>query len=97
MTDPINSQQTVADWTDCQTEHPKWSQNSIEDYMQLKEDVVQLIAFVNNSEENLSPQSGTGSPEGVVTANISKMYVDTAVPTLYFNDTIGANTGWVAL
>ena len=40
---------------------------------------------------------GTGAPEGVVTANQSKLYIDDAVPTQYFNPVPGNNTGWVAL
>ena len=40
---------------------------------------------------------GTGSPEGVVTANQSLKYIDSAVPTEYYNPVAGANTGWVAL
>ena len=40
---------------------------------------------------------GTGSPEGAVTANQSLKYIDTNVPTEYYNPVAGANTGWVAL
>jgi hypothetical protein len=40
---------------------------------------------------------GTGSPESAVTANQSKLYIDDAVPTQYFNPVPGNNTGWVAL
>ena len=95
----IESNQTIEDWQDCKSEHKKWSQNAIEDYQMIKDDINQLIAFVNQIDDvdNLSPLDGTGSPEGVETANISKFYVDTAVPTLYFNPVIGADTGWVAL
>lgn len=39
--------------------------------------------------------SGTGSPEGVVTATRVPFYVDTnGAPDLYFNPTVGSNTGW---
>ena len=42
-------------------------------------------------------QVGEGSPEGVVTANRSRMYIDktTGSETLYFNATLGSNTGWL--
>ena len=41
-------------------------------------------------------KSGTGSPEGAVKANRSKQYIDESGPTLYFNPTLGADTGWTA-
>ena len=40
---------------------------------------------------------GTGAPNGVVTSNQSRLYIDDAVPTQYFNANVGVNTGWVAL
>lgn len=39
--------------------------------------------------------SGTGSPEGVVTANKGATYTDTAAQQFYFKTTDGTNTGWV--
>jgi hypothetical protein len=42
-------------------------------------------------------QVGDGSPEGVVSANRSRMYIDktTGSETLYFNAALGSNTGWL--
>ena len=91
----IDSLQTITDDGECRSEHPKWSDNAIEDYMSKFRDIETLFNLVNNGD--LSPQFGTGSPEGVVTANYSLKYIDTAVPTEYFNETFGADTGWVAL
>jgi hypothetical protein len=42
---------------------------------------------------------GTGSPEGVVTAPIGKLYVDktgSTSTTLYVKESGSGNTGWVA-
>lgn len=91
----IESLQTITDYGECGDEHPQWSDNAKEDYQQKFEDIQLLIDLLNDGE--LSPQFGVGSPEGVVTANYSLIYIDTAVPTEYFNETFGATTGWVAL
>jgi len=40
------------------------------------------------------PTSGTGSPEGVVTAEPFKFYLDTAADDLYYKKTGSGNTGW---
>lgn len=94
MTDII-SRQTIIDYGDAVSEHSDWSVMATEDYMGLKEDVTRLIQFINNGD--FSPQSGSGSPEGSVEANYSKLYVDTDVNQLYFNESVGASTGWVTL
>jgi len=91
----ITSLQTISDYGECADEHPKWSDNAKEDYQQKYDDIQLLFALLNNGD--LSPQFGSGSPEGVVTANYSLKYIDTDVPTEYFNETFGADTGWVAL
>ena len=91
----IDSLQTIEDWSDCKTEHPKWSDNGVEDYMSAKTDLNELIEILNTG--GLSPQFGEGSPEGVVAANYSLKYIDTLVPTEYYNETFGSDTGWVAL
>lgn len=39
--------------------------------------------------------SGSGSPEGVVTANKGATYTDTTNQQFYFKTTDGTNTGWV--
>lgn len=46
----------------------------------------------------LSILEGSGSPEGVITASPTRMYMDTAGSTgsiLYIKQTGTANTGWV--
>ena len=63
--------------------------------MSLKSDVSTLAELINNGE--LSPQLGEGSPEGVVTSNYSLKYIDTLIPTEYYNIEFGVNTGWIAL
>lgn len=73
-----------------------------EDYFQLKTDndnlrnaLVSLISMVSGGD--FSPLSGSGSPEGVVAANYSQLYIDTVAPAIYYNPTLGAETGWVLL
>lgn len=73
-----------------------------EDYFYLKRDYDNLINAVTAllvaiQDGEFSPVIGTGSPEGVVTANHSLKYIDESVPTEYYNPTYGANTGWIAL
>lgn len=73
-----------------------------EDYFHLKRDVFNILSFIELivqavDDGEFSPQIGTGSPEGVVTANYSLKYIDTSGPTEYYNPTYGAITGWVAL
>jgi len=90
----IESLQTISDYGTCKDEHPEWSDNAKEDYQQKHDDIQLLIDLLNDGE--LSPQSGTGSPEGVVTANYSLTYFDLAGPNVqYFNPTFGEDTGWV--
>lgn len=91
----IESFQTIFNDGECSDQHQSWPENAIEDYMRLKDDVNNLISLINDGD--LSPLSGTGSPEGSVEANYSLKYIDTSVPTEYFNETFGASTGWIAL
>ena len=53
------------------------------------------IADINDG--RYSPQFGTGSPEGVVTANRNQTYFDTSVPAMWVNPATGANTGWIQI
>ena len=46
---------------------------------------------------SLIPLSGTGSPEGLITANLNGYFVDTVAPQNYYNPVPGANTGWLAV
>lgn len=73
-----------------------------EDYFQLKRDyqnlinaVSALLVAINGGE--FSPLSGSGDPNGVVTANYSLLYIDTDTNQLHYNPTYGENTGWIAL
>lgn len=91
----IRTQQTIQDYQDAKTNHPKWSENAIEDYQGLKSDVDRMLRAINDGA--LSPQSGSGSPEGIIYANYSLKYIDTDVPTEYFNPTFNAQIGWIAL
>ena len=73
----------------------------IRDYSALKFNVDELIkqTSIEQLASQLSPIEGVGSPEGVVVANYSKLYIDTTnAPTsvsIYFNSNIGSSTGWV--
>jgi len=94
----IKTLQTIIDFQTCAAEHPKWSQNAIEDYQGKGQDIDTVVDLINNGD--LSPLSGSGSPEAIVTANYSLMYIDTAAlptPTLFFNPVFEAKTGWIAL
>lgn len=53
------------------------------------------VAISEINDGRYSPQFGTGSPEGSVTANRSQTYFDASVPSMWVNPTIGASTGWV--
>jgi len=41
--------------------------------------------------------SGSGTPEGSVTAGLEKLYRDTVTNTLYIKTTATGNTGWAAV
>jgi len=92
----IKSSQTINDWGSCSSEQPKWSGNFVDDYMGTKLDVTELLNALNNG--FLSPQSGSGSPEGVIVSNYSLLYIDTAGSNqMYFNPVFGQKTGWVTV
>lgn len=98
----INSQQIIEGDEECRMHHEKWSETALRDYQGKKSDIDSLIGSVNALNNlldtgALSPQFGAGSPEGVVSANFSLKYIDTSVPTEYYNQTLGSITGWVAL
>ncbi len=69
------------------------------DYLaNLQENIDTIARFVDQLVDSgtYEPQFGTGSPEGVVTANLNRTYYDlTGVPELWVNPTAGSNTGWV--
>ena len=53
------------------------------------------ITIPNRAKDRSIALTGTGSPEGTVTANIGTSYVDTTSDTVYFKATGTGNTGWV--
>ena len=90
----IESYQAITNYEQCHNEQPDWSNTMVKDYQSKFEDITLLINLINNGD--LSPLSGTGSPEGVETANYSLTYFDLAGPNVqYFNPTFGESTGWV--
>lgn len=57
-----------------------------------------LNALLEDIDRRL-PVEGTGSPEGVVTAGVGKLYVRTdggTATTLYVKEAGSGNTGWAA-
>lgn len=91
----VNSRQTIESDGECAGEHEGWSNNAIEDYMGIKDDLLTVEDLIESG--SLSPLFGTGSPEGVITSNYSLKYIDVAIPTEYYNPTYGTDIGWVAL
>lgn len=47
--------------------------------------------------ELLNPRYGAGSPEGVITAGLSRLYWDTLNKAFWIKDTAGGNVGWRSL
>jgi len=82
--------QTLFDWDSIRQAFPDASVAAIDDYYAK---TILIRQIINES----GPKNGSGSPEGVVTSSISKLYVDTDIPTQYFNPVVGVKTGWVAL
>ena len=76
---------------------PSATDNFVRDYSAVKEDITALAKMVND----LSPKFGTGSPEGVVIANLSLTYYDTTnapvSATMYINETIGSDINWLVI
>lgn len=57
------------------------------------------VGSISNGSGGATWTSGTGSPEGVVTATAGSLYTDTnggASTTLYVKESGSGNTGWVA-
>ena len=54
-----------------------------------------IARIVNQSDYVV--QIGTGSPAGVLKSNKSRFYIDSSVPTLYFNPNIEDDSNWQAL
>ncbi len=96
------SRQTLRSYSDIATSLPGAQQRFIQDYSALKDDLLSAqrsIAGLLEAFESLKPLFGAQTPEGNVTSNDTLTYFDTTNSPvsvdLYFNDTIGSNTGWV--
>lgn len=81
---------------------PNAKEQFIEDYDAVKEDLnnaQQSIQSLIDALAEFAPLSGPETPEGNVTSNSSQVYFDTTNSptnvTMYFNGTIGSDTGWV--
>lgn len=90
----MSDRQNLQSYHDIAKAVPQARNEFIKDYAAVKDDI-------SNLEAGISPQFGTGTPEGVVTATASMVYYDItnspASVTGYFNSDIGSITGWVAI
>ncbi len=88
------SRQTIKSYSEARESIKFLNESGIEDYMAIKDDIDGVLSLI--AEEMFSPKFGEGSPEGVVTSNLSKQYIDTATDpaTVYFNLNSSVNTGW---
>jgi len=88
------SRQILESYENIRVALPSASQDFVRDYAAMKDDINDLF-------KGLSPQFGTGSPEGTVTATASLVYYDVDLSpvsvTGWFNATIGSNTGWTII
>ena len=82
--------QTIYSFKDFKSAIPDAPDNIIDDYIAKTRLITELL-------NGVAPASGTGSPEGVVAAPLSKQYVDTAANQTYFNPIVGATAGWIAV
>lgn len=57
----------------------------------------QLASYTNGSGATTGSYTGTGSPEGVVTANIGSIYTSTDTGNFYIKKSGTSNTGWLLL
>ena len=71
-----------------------WPDALIEDYTSL---VTSLVALSDALASNLPEYMivGSGAPEGAVTSNKARQYLDTG-GLFYVNPVVGVNTGWVS-
>lgn len=92
----ITSRQIVIEYDDVRQTYSFKSENAVEDFMALKSDVFETLELLNAETSTFTPQFGSGSPEGVVTANFNRTYFDTdaANAVQYINETVGLSTGW---
>ena len=90
----VNSRSNELTYSELQEFFPGAGREYLIDYLSdLQQNIDQIARYVD---ENISPQFGTGSPEGVVTANANKTYYDlSGTPELWVNPTQGSDIGWV--
>ncbi len=95
----VNSRSNELTYAELRGFFPADTQEYLVDYLvNLQESLITVAQFVDQivDSQTYEPQFGTGSPEGVVTANLNRTYYDlTGVPELWVNPTAGSNTGWV--
>ncbi len=98
------TRQVLRSYADIAQALPAAKEQFIEDYDAVKEDLTsaqESIQKLIDSLAALSPLFDAGLPESVVTSNSSQVYFDTTNSptsvTMWFNDTIGVNTGWVQI
>lgn len=98
------TRQVLRSYADIAQALPAAKEQFIEDYDAVKEDLTsaqESIQKLIDSLAALSPLFAAGLPESVVTSNSSQVYFDTTNSptsvTMWFNDTIGVNTGWVQI
>ena len=98
------TRQLLQNYKQIQQALPSATNNFVRDYSGIKEDldkatkdIVVILEVISDS----NPLFGVGSPEGVTVANLSQTYYDTTLSpasvTMYINENVGSNTGWVVV
>lgn len=90
MANSIVTLQSMFDYQSIKDAFPNADERAINDYSAKGREILRSL-------RESAPEQGSGSPEGVVTSTLSRLYVDTDIPQLYFNPSLGSNTGWVAI
>ena len=92
----IQSRQFIVEYHEAANTYHFKSEQATEDFMALKADVFAVIQLLNAETSTFTPQFGSGSPEGNVTANYNRTYFDTSGVNAvqYTNETVGDSTGW---
>lgn len=86
----FQSNQNLGDEQRIRQAFPGITNDAVIDYLAKTREIVIIL-------NQIAPQFGSGSPEGVVTSTLSQKYIDTVANTEYYNPDFGVNTGWVAL
>lgn len=92
----IQTRQFIVEYHETNQTYSFKSEQATEDFMALKADVFAAIQLLNAETSQFTPQFGSGSPEGAVTANYNRTYYDTdgVNAVQYINETVGNSTGW---